>query len=374
MSEIVGRVFEWANKTLPLDVGEHVIGVDMVAQEIIQKLDQMRSISMLGLWGFGGIGKSTSARELYNRLRTRFEASTFVEDVTDKVMQGGIVKIQGRILKDLCKSESYGIDDKSRGKIVLEERLCEKRILVVLDDVCENVEMEYLLSRKMILQGSMCIVTSRDKRTLQATKSFGVTGAVHVHDVQPLEYEKSRRVFTSFALGSALKVSNELEELVASITKACGGVPLVLKVCGALLKDENDMDIWKDVLKNLKCGSIMDEEKIFRCLRISYDGLKAQHKEMFLDIACALLGQSKDMAIQVWRSQGWSAPLGVRSLVEKALVTIDGYGHFGMHDHLRDMGRAIVKEEEAHEGVTQRLWDPESLKLLRINEVSFKML
>ena len=128
------------------------------------------------------------------------------------------------------------------------------------------------------------------------------------------------------------------EERVGAMSEACGGVPLVLKVCGALLKDEDDLEIWEEVMRKLKDGSKMDDKKIFECLRISFDALKLEHQKMFLDIACALLGESKHEAIQAWRSHGWSGALAVRSLVEKALITVNEWGCFSMHDHLRDMG------------------------------------
>ena len=74
VEEIVGKVVKLANKPLPLDVGDHVIGVKQVAEDIIEKLDG-KKVVMVGLWGMGGIGKSTLAKELYNQMRNRFSAS-----------------------------------------------------------------------------------------------------------------------------------------------------------------------------------------------------------------------------------------------------------------------------------------------------------
>jgi len=129
-------------------------------------------------------------------------------------------------------------------------------------------------------------------------------------------------------------VPPRFEGLVGDVSMACGGVPLVLKVCGSLLKDKEDVEIWKEVLKKLNCGTIIDEKKIFECLWISYDSLPKEHQEMFLDIACALLGAYVEMAKLVWRSQGWFAILGVQSLLEKALIRVNEFGALCMHDHL----------------------------------------
>ncbi|KAG0623635.1 hypothetical protein M758_3G189800 [Ceratodon purpureus] len=364
VSEVVGKVSELANKSLPLDVGDYVVGVKEVAEAIIRTLEDKKNIMILGLWGVGGIGKSTLARELYNQLSKRFSASCYVEDVRDKVIRSGEEKVQGCILKDLCTNESKKIKNKSQGKTVLEERLCKKQILLVLDDIFDGMEVNYMLSRKMLAKGSICILTSRDKAVFEELNSFDFNHEIYIHDVQVLSYKDSKQVFTSYAFGGECKMRQGLKSLVEMISKACGGVPLVLKICGALLKEQKNMDYWEEVLMKLKCGDIMGEnDKIFRRLRISYDALSLEHQEMFLDIACCLLGQSQDMAKRVWKSQGWFPLLAIRNLVNKALITLDYEGHFAMHDHLRDMGRKIAKE-----GPCKRLWMPKSLSMLKDNE------
>ena len=369
VSEVVRTIVKLANKPLPLAVGEHVVGVNRVAEEIIQNLDKKKEVVLLGLWGMGGIGKSTLARVLYNRLRTRFDSACYIEDVTEKVIQGaGVVRVQNHILKSLCQREYGEIEGKSEGKTILEERLCKKRILMVLDDVRESDEMEYWVSRKMFREGSMCIVTSRKRSVFEASNSFAINREVYIHDVQLLSSVDSERVLTSYAFGGYWKVRPELEEMVTGISKACGGVPLVLKVCGSLLKNKDNVNVWKEVMAKLNGRGMMDD-KIFECRRISYDDLLEEQQEMFLDVACGLIGESKGSAVRVWRSLKWCVELGVCSLLEKALSTVDNNGCLRMHDQLRDMGREIVRSRRASEGVIRRLWMPESLKLLQMSEV-----
>ena len=111
----------------------------------------------------------------------------------------------------------------------------------------------------------------------------------------------------------------------------------------------------------------MDDNKILDCLRLSYDFLGEKEKKMFLDIACALLGKSKDMAICTWTSQEWEARLGLRILKEKTLISVDEEGCFTMHDHLRDMGREIERVEGGDS--RRRLWMPMSLSFLKKRKV-----
>ncbi|KAG0619371.1 hypothetical protein M758_4G134900 [Ceratodon purpureus] len=363
VKEIVEKILDLANKPLPLFVGDYVVGIKKVVEDIIRIIDTKKTILMLGLWGMGGIGKSTLARELYNQLRGRFAASCYIEDVTEKVLQGGVVKVQNLILKDLCENEAHVVEDKSKGRTILEERLIRKRVLIVLDDVCDSDAMGFWITRKMLTIGSLCIITSRDRRVFELSCSLDMNDEVHIQHVRGLSNVDSEQVFASYAFGGVSKVKPELEMMVASISKACGGVPLVLKVCGALLKNEENVSIWNEVMDKLNIGTIMDEEKIFKCLRLSYDSLQRQYQEMFLDISCALIGEPCSYAICAWNTCGWSATLGVRSLIEKALVTMDEDGRFNMHDHLRDMGREIERKGRMADEVIRRLWMPKSLVL-----------
>jgi len=301
-------------------VGEHVAGVKEIAYKLIQYQVFEKEVSALGLWGMGGIGKSTLAKELYNQLYKNFEASCYVEDVTDKIMQGhGVVEIQKQMLEDLCSFTSKNCN-KSELKHILEERLNRKIIVLVLDDV-SNVEMlNSIMTCQMLQKGSICIVTSRDKRVVEVSNIFEpIEQKVYIHDMQTLNMEDSKRVFTSFAFGRDCEMRPKYDELATKISKLCCGVPLVLRVCGALLKGERNLDVWEDVKSKLNSGEILDDKDILKSLRISYDSLEEKEKKLFLDIACALLGESEDMAICIWRSQEWQPSLGIRNLKKRHL-------------------------------------------------------
>ena len=303
------------------------------------------------------------AKELYNQLYKKFEASCYIEDVTDKIMQGhGVVEIQKRLLKNLCSS-AIDNDNKSELKPILEDKLSKKKIVVVLDDVPNVERLNYMMTREMLKKGSVCIVTSRDRRVFEASNIFeGTKQEVYVHEVKMLNMEDSKRVFSSFAFGRDCEMRLKYEEWATKIIKLCCGVPLVLKVCGALLKGEVNLDVWEDVERKLNSGAMLDDKNILNCLRISYDFLAEKEKNIFLDIACALLGESKDMGICIWRSQEWEPRLGIRNLKKKALISVDEKGCFTMHDHLRDMGREIERVEAGDS--RRRLWMPKSLSIL----------
>lgn len=80
-------------------------------------------------------------------------------------------------------------------------------------------------------------------------------------------------MFTLYAFGGICKFQKDSARLMTDMSMKCGGVRLILKAFGALLKYKKDIKNWKDVMEKMNWDIIMDEKKVFKCLRISYDDL-----------------------------------------------------------------------------------------------------
>lgn len=48
-------------------------------------------------------------------------------------------------------------------------------------------------------------------------------------------------------------------------------------------------------------------------LRISYDSLDEEEKQIFLHVACFFIGEDRDTAIRIWEGSGWEGWLGLRN-------------------------------------------------------------
>jgi hypothetical protein len=87
------------------------------------------------------------------------------------------------------------------------------------------------------------------------------------------------------------------DEMVEKFLKVCNGLPLSLKVLGALLRGKDDLRYWKAQLQ--KTSKILPRD-IQSTLQISYDALDEVEKQIFLDIACFFIGEDRNTAIRIW--------------------------------------------------------------------------
>ncbi|KAI5314516.1 hypothetical protein L3X38_043692 [Prunus dulcis] len=96
-------------------------------------------------------------------------------------------------------------------------------------------------------------------------------------------------------------------------------------------------------------------------LRLSYDGLDKNAKEIFLDIACFYKGMTIDFAKEMIDISGLFAG-GIKVLIDKSLVSISRWNNLEMHDLVQEMGRAIVYEQCIQEpGKRSRLFIAEDI-------------
>ncbi|XP_072066251.1 disease resistance protein RUN1-like [Arachis hypogaea] len=121
-----------------LFVANHPVGVESRVEEVIQLLkdQQQENPLLLGIWGMGGSGKTTIAKAVYNKIFREFEGRCFLLNIREVWDQdNGILHLQQQLLSAIYKTTKIKIENTESGKSILERRLGQKRILLVLDDV-----------------------------------------------------------------------------------------------------------------------------------------------------------------------------------------------------------------------------------------------
>ncbi|GJT75576.1 NB-ARC domains-containing protein [Tanacetum coccineum] len=121
-----------------LHVGEKLVGVHSRAKEMnLLQFVGSSKIHMIGVCGVGGIGKTSIAKAVYNRLYAHFEVCSFCEDVNEFVTKFGMVQLQRQIIEDMMK-EDLKISSVGEGSNAIKKIMLSKKVLLILDDVRQD--------------------------------------------------------------------------------------------------------------------------------------------------------------------------------------------------------------------------------------------
>lgn len=322
-----------------LFVADHPVGLEVRMQEVIQLLNNkpVEHAILVGIHGMGGVGKTTLAKAIYNQMGCSFEATSFLSNAGPNWKHGDLVSLQQKLLSDICKTKEIKIDTIESGKRILQERLCQKRIFLVLDNVCD-LEQLYALCGRIIWfgQGSRIIVTTRDKYILDQLK------VGHVYEMKKMDDNESLELFSWYAFNQP-GPSEDFAELSRDVVNLCQGLPLSLIVIANYLCGREETK-WKSVIEKYISPENISPENIMDVLRKSFDRLESEEQEIFLHIASLFNGMHRDDVIQILNYSGHFAETGMTTLVEKSLVSVDGNNNIKMHEILQEMGREIISQ------------------------------
>ncbi|CAJ1939979.1 unnamed protein product [Sphenostylis stenocarpa] len=350
---LVQRVLKELSNT-PLGVPEFAVGLDERVEKVMKVLQvQSNGVKVLGLYGMGGVGKTTLAKALFNALVKRFEHRCFISNVRQvSSKQDGLVSLQSKIIKDLFPGAgSPSISDVNVGTSAIKGIVSEKRVLLVLDDVDDVQQIDALIGkREWFYDGSCVIITTRDTQILPQSHVSELYEVRELNDSQGLE------LFSYHALRRN-KPPENLLRLSKEIVSLTGQMPLALEVFGSFLFGKRRVEEWEDAVEKLR---LIRPSHLQDVLKISYDALDEEEKCIFLDIACLFvqMGMKRDDVIDVLRGCGFRGELAITVLVQKCLMKITQENTLWMHDQIRDMGRQIVVDESLVDpGKRSRLWD-----------------
>ncbi|KAL6200153.1 hypothetical protein ACLB2K_029935 [Fragaria x ananassa] len=348
IKEIVDVIWEKVYPTFKLlDSTQNLFGIDFKLEYIDLLLyTSISDVRFLGIWGMGGVGKTTIARLVYERISHQFEVSCFLANVRQQSTAHGIVHLQKQLISLVMKEKFTQVCDAYSGAAIIKNLLCNKKVLLVLDDVDQLNQLEMFAgSNEWFGLGSRIIITTRDGRVLIEH------GIEKLYELQGLDNNQALQLFIWKAFKQYHPAEDYLD-LSKCFVDYAGGLPLALITLGSSLYNR-DRNAWISALDILKKAP---NKTIFETLKISYDGLNDMEKRIFLDVACFHRGAYKERVIEILDSCGFPVRIVIDVLVEKSLLTIFD-DHVMMHDLIQEMGREIVRQESYEEpGRRSRLW------------------
>lgn len=325
-------------KRTALAVTPYTVGIQSQVKGVDFWLKDPDDVSIGVISGMRGIGKTTIAKVAYNLHFQDFEASSFLANIQQATDQhNGLVQLQSQLLSDVSKGKTQKIYNTDEGVVKIQDAISQKRVLLILDDVDQIEEIDALIGvRDSFVKGSKIVITTSRERLLchQKHKMFRV---------KQLDDEDALRLFCYHAFSQDCPMEGYVE-YSRRVIQHCEGLPLALQVMGSSLFRRN-VEFWSSAIEKLEA---IPDERIRKTLEVSYKSLHDDHdKRLFLEIAWCYVGEDMDDVVKKLEEKDFYSKVGVENLMDRSLISVDKDNRLVMHHLVRDMARAIIRQDSS---------------------------
>ncbi|KAL6908225.1 hypothetical protein ACP4OV_002395 [Aristida adscensionis] len=340
-----------------------LVGINKARDEVIKILTEGNQVSkqqekIVSIVGFGGLGKTTLANVVYQKLRAQFDCSAFVS-----VSQTPDTE---KLLKDmfyqLAKQSSESINVIEEVRQFLKNK--SERYFIIIDDIWD---ISYWHMIRFALPDDI-----DEYRIITTTRIFTVAEQIGgTYEMKPLSLENSKILMYRRIFGKEYEDKCPHEELVEvsnKILKKCAGVPLAIVTIASLLvsKGRNKLE-WYDVCNSIGTGleGTNAVENMRKVLSLSYYNMPSYLRTclLYLSVFPEDYEISKDRLIWLWIAEGFIQPRKLKKrlfeigescfneLVNTSMILPAYYNDSGMiescrvHDMVLDLICSLSSEE-----------------------------
>jgi disease resistance protein RPS2 len=317
----------------------------------------------VGVWGMGGVGKTLLLQRLDGsaKVKDHFQKAMFIWLTVGK--NPNIMALYSTLSKKLgLDSQLYG--NAEDFKRYLKTKLIQKRVFLVLDDVCQEKAFDSLNLANG--KGSVTLLSTRDRSLLERASPD-----ISQEHVTPLSKEDSWSLFCVHAFRPPSNPPDELKKCAQSMAQECEGLPLALKVIGGAMFGKHSCQ-WEPLLENLTKSHMHEGpivEKLYERLKVGYDLLSQEDNllERCFHYFAAFPEDSNIVFEEIlfhWTGEGLvpkyhggNPRADAFSLLEKLMVRsfIESNGQFGsdqryvrtfkVHDVMRDLAFYLLEKD-----------------------------
>ncbi|XP_056162567.1 disease resistance protein L6-like [Syzygium oleosum] len=381
IEKVVSDILDWLKKN-DLDVTDGLVGMKPHVREVMKKLGVIyvneqatgvydKDVRVLGICGMPGIGKTTVAKVVFNKIHRLFQRCSFLSNIRENGASDGLIMgLQEQLISDLRRKERRRQGTLDQLTNVIKSSFSEMKVLILLDDVHHFDQIKHLVGDlSWFGPGSRILITVRGIDVLDGYGN-GVADKYEVGEVGP---RQALQLFRMHAFsGYTHNEEDEYDSLSRDIVDTIGGIPLAIEVTASFLhKNRGERQTWKDTLDSLRRKP---EDKVHKAIELSYDSLHEETKEIFLDIACFFIGTDERIPSYMWRACKYD-PRGIKFLRDMGLVKIGENNELWMHNQLREFGRETVRMQDPLEPRNRsRLWNHvDALSALNVGQSPSKV-